>query len=680
MIRFRPWLWLLGILLIAAFLRFWRIDSIPPGFHLDESFEGLEAWRILTDPSYRPLFLAGNFGVPPLNSYANALMFAVFRFFGGHAGPVAMRVTAGCFGLLGVLAIYALAQELQLSLKEPFKRNDQSAIHNYSPLPLFSAASLTVMRWHVHFSRMGIEPIIVPLIWTSATWLLLRGWRTGKRLNFVGSGVVLAAAMYTYQGAWIIPFLMIPIASILLFSNWRHVNRQSSIANLCLTAFIAALLFAPLGWFFWNHLDLLWLRPAQIAVGSEPSSAANVTMWNEAWATAKMFGPFGNPGDLDPRRNLPGQAALDLFLALGFYIGLLVALWRIRHPAYSIPIVGLVGLLLPGILSEYAPHFHRVLGAAAPVAIFCGVGFDWLWRFCTNWRAGQLALLRWATVLLLASSAMITVRDYFGRWANLPDLYYAFDVGLWNIGQWMATQPAQTPIFLTPRTLEHPSLAFALAQSDTQRAIVSFDGRHIFPLTRAASDQAQFYVAIQEEDFRTRLLLPELFPDASITQEWRDQTGKVYATAYERLPNSTAQRSPQKAMNQTVGDGIRLLGYDINPPQLEAGGVLYLQLYWAVDTVPTTDWTVFTHLVDITHPEAPPLAGFDSPPGAGSLPTTRWQAGWRILDEYQIALPVTLPKGKYRLKIGLYTSAGQHLPGDDSAIDLGTVQIEAISK
>ena len=69
---------LLLILAGAAALRLWRIDTLPPGFHFDESFEGLEAWRILTEPGYKPIFLTGNFGVAPLNSYANAVMFWLF--------------------------------------------------------------------------------------------------------------------------------------------------------------------------------------------------------------------------------------------------------------------------------------------------------------------------------------------------------------------------------------------------------------------------------------------------------------------------------------------------------------------------------------------------------------------------------------------------------------------------
>ncbi|MCB0203107.1 MAG: hypothetical protein KDI03_23780, partial [Anaerolineae bacterium] len=128
------------ILFVATILRLWRIDTLPPGFHFDESFEGLEAWRILTDPGYRPVFLTGNFGVPPLNAYANALMFGLFQLFGGEAGPTAMRTTAAVFGVLGVVSVWALAREL-CALDGP--------MHGLSAaFPLFAAGALAVMRWH----------------------------------------------------------------------------------------------------------------------------------------------------------------------------------------------------------------------------------------------------------------------------------------------------------------------------------------------------------------------------------------------------------------------------------------------------------------------------------------------------------------------------------------------------
>jgi hypothetical protein len=453
---------LCAILVVAALFRFWQIDRTPPGFHFDEAFEGLEAWRILTDSTYRPLFLSGNFGVAPLNAYANALMFGLFRLLGEEVGPTAMRVTAACLGVLGVLAVYALGAELAgalrargnpLGAKAPSGRVSQlpyghdmscpyllgSQTSEFSPMfPLLAAATLAVMRWHVHFSRMGIEPIWAPLLWAASMWLLLHGWRTGQWASFAGCGLLLAASMYAYQGAWVIPFL-VGLAGLRLLANphppwqlavgswrlavggwqlaiggWRlagshrppatshqppatshrppatghqppatsHQPDGVRLRGLLLTAVVAVVLVAPLGRYFWQHPDILVLRPGQVAAGGDQDGATNA--WRASWATLKMFIPFGEgpqgPGDSDPRRNLPGAPALNLWLAIPFFLGLGLALWRIQSTAPAILLIGLVGLLSPGMFSAEAPHYHRILGAAAPTALLCGVGLDWLWR------------------------------------------------------------------------------------------------------------------------------------------------------------------------------------------------------------------------------------------------------------------------------------------------------------
>ncbi|RIK41421.1 MAG: hypothetical protein DCC55_11925 [Chloroflexi bacterium] len=681
---------LIAVLLLTALgLRLWRIDMVPPGFHFDEAFEGLEAWRILHDPGYRPLFLTGNFGVLPLNVYANALTFALFDLFGGTAGPAAMRVTAALFGTLTVITLYGLAYELRLMWPSQLT----------VAYPFFAAATLAVMRWHLHFSRMGIEPILTPLLWAGATWLMLRGWRTGSWLSFAGCGVLLAAAMYAYQGAWVIPLLAAMMAVVLIlgrteiekrrfegnYGDWRNprnspqissnLSQSSQITGLALAAVVATFLFAPLAWYFWQHPDQFLLRPAQIAVVG--AGGAPATVGEMAWATAKMFGPFGAPGDQDPRRNLPGAPALNLWLAAPFYLGLVLALLRVRRPAYGIPLAGLIGLLLPGVLSEYAPHFHRIVGATAPVALLCGFGFDWLWQ-----QAGRTAqikhLMRGVVVTLFVLGALLSVRDYFVRWTALPDLFYAFDVGLWKVGQRIAAQPPEQTIYLTPRDAGHPTIAFAIATAPGKGAQpVSFDGRYLFPLAADSNNQPELYIVIEHEDFRTPLLLPEIFLDARVIEEITDQQGRVYARFYKRPSQSVPQRPPQHRKVAKLGDGIELAGYDVQPGVLRRGELLYLQLHWLVKAPPSGDWTVFTHVVAQDEGgERTVVAGHDSRPGAGSLPTDRWRPGWRILDEYQIPLPADLPTGRYELEIGLYQPTGERLPAGQESIVLGEVTIE----
>lgn len=663
---------LVSLVVVAAVLRLWQIDTLPPGFHFDESFEGLEAWRILTDPAYRPLFLTGNFGVAPLNAYANAAMFAVFGWLGGEPGPTAMRTTAALAGVLSVLALVGLAGEL--------RHLDRRLTWLF---PLLAGAVLATMRWHVHFSRIGIEPIFVPLIWAAALWLLLAGRRTGRWWRYAAAGALLALAMYSYQGAWIIPLLAIPIVVHL----WFYDRRQPAAPGLpfwggtLLAAAVAAVLVTPLAFFFVQHPDLLILRPAQIAVAGDAATGVTGDPWTNLRASVLMFWPFGATGDLDPRRNLPGAPALNLWQALPFAVGVALAAMRAANPAYSILLISLAGLLLPGILSEYAPHFHRILGATAPVALLAGLGLDAIAGWLTSvapprWQRWQPGL--WVAAALIAAGAVVAANSYFVRWARLPDLFYAFDAGLWRIGQDIASRPAGEAVYLTPRPADHPTLAFAWTTRPAgPGAPVSFDGRTIFPLTAAANTAAETYVAIDAEDFRTRLLLPEVLPAAAVSATVHDASGAPYATYYSRAPGQTPARAPQHPLAAALGDGIRLAGYDVQPAALAPGGILYLQLHWLVDGPPAAEWTVFTHLLARDGAGGyRQVAGRDSQPGGGSLPTTRWQAGWRVLDEYQIALPAELPPGIYTLAAGLYRPEdGRRLPADGAGIILGEVQI-----
>jgi hypothetical protein len=332
--------------------------------------------------------------------------------------------------------------------------------------------------------------------------------------------------------------------------------------------------------------------------------------------------------------------------------------------------LSLAGLLLPGVFSEYAPHFHRILGAAAPVALLCGVGLDGVWR---AWHSASRTGLRWlgpsVAALLLIFGAATSAREYFVRWANLPDLFYAFDAGLWDVGRWVARQPNNT-IYISPQGDNHSTLAFAWRKMTAKP--VRYDGRFVLPLTDGTNTHPEQYLVIEHEDFRTPLLLPEVFPTLSVDYAVRDGAGQLYAQVYTRPAATPPLRTPHIQLEQVLGDGITLLGYDQLPEMARAGESLYLQYHWLISASPATEWTIFNHVVDGA---GEIVAGFDSPPGRGTLTTTHWQAGWRLLDEYEIKLPTTLPPGDYMLRMGLYDSAGNLLPATGTAIELGTITL-----
>ena len=293
----------------------------------------------------------------------------------------------------------------------------------------------------------------------------------------------MAAGMYAYQGAWIIPFLAAAAALHLLLDRlaeparshpqqWSASHRRS----VPLPALTAMLLVLPLAWFFWQHPDLLLLRPTQLAIVGETGSPADSSLGGNVWASDQ---------DVRARRRRPATSTRVAICparrrsACGRRCPSTSVLSSPSFASADRPtpsrLLGLIGLLLPGVFSEYAPHFHRMLGAAAPVALLCGMGLDWLVAAgrrvrsdaapasTRTQRRGQESCrrLRWSSRCSSRRRAS-SARDYFVRWAALPDLYYAFDEGLWELGQCdRTTCAAEMPVYITPQGADHATLAFA---------------------------------------------------------------------------------------------------------------------------------------------------------------------------------------------------------------------------
>ncbi|MEZ4679205.1 MAG: hypothetical protein R2932_33800 [Caldilineaceae bacterium] len=116
--------------------------------------------------------------------------------------------------------------------------------------------------------------------------------------------------------------------------------------------------------------------------------------------------PLVRPAIRSPAQSAWCVGAL-LWFALPFYLGLLRALRYCYQPRYAIILVGLVGLLVPGVVSEYAPHFHRILGATAPTALLCALGLDWLWQWRPRgYPVTFIAIGPWLVAFLLTTGTL----------------------------------------------------------------------------------------------------------------------------------------------------------------------------------------------------------------------------------------------------------------------------------
>lgn len=111
---------------------------------------------------------------------------------------------------------------------------------------------------------------------------------------------------------------------------------------------------------------------------------------------------------------------------------------------------------------------------------------------------------------------------------------------------------------------------------------------------------------------------------------------------------SAARKPPARQRFALFGGQLALLGYD-----LEMAGELTLRLHWQAQVPPRGDYVAFVHLLD----GAGRLVWQkDSPPLNGMYPTSMWDEGEVVEEEYQLPLP--LPgSGPYFVEVGWYRPA-----------------------
>lgn len=623
-------------ILTATFFRLYDLYQTPPGLHYDEAFDGLQAKRLLQGEGF-PIFFEGNFGEEPLSIYLVAGAFALL----GET-IFNIRLVSALVGIITVPALYLLAREL-------FRSEEGSPAY----LPLLSAFSLAILYWHIHFSRVGIEPILLPLFAVLSSYFLWRGFRTGRLSSFALSGIFLGGSLYTYRAARLLPLLFILLCVYRAVMEKGFLRRQ--LWGLTILLSVAFLIFAPLGYYFLSHTHIFMQRESDLGifgrgVGSETLLATFVGNLGKSLAL------FSLRGDEDPRNNLPGRPALDPFLSLAFIVGCGVSIVRGKRPQYAFLILWLGVMLLPTTLSEYAPHFRRAIGVTPLLALLVALGLTRLTalleRLVRRWgsRAGQTS--QWLSVSFIAGgllfSSLIAFRDYFLIWGPSNDLFYAFDVGLVDMAHYIKGLPSQERLYLSPVRSDHPTLLFLLGDINTK----SLDGREGMVLP--GDKRATTYLVITHEDEASLPLLRRYFPQGDVAFESRDRNGKSYFVAY-RVPRGGPVVNPQHPFSIDL-EKVRFLGFDLSTDSLRRGDHIELALYWQALGEMKESYTVFTHLLG-PYNEAtggPLWAQDDSLPLRGSYPTTRWEKGEIVVDFYHIPIPPEAPAGEYEIEVGIY--------------------------
>ncbi len=674
--RWEVWAVLL-ITLITAALRFYRLPDLPPGLHFDEGFKGVTA-RGLLEGAPPQLFFESDMGEEPIAHY---LVAAAIGLLGQK--PWIIRLPSAFAGVLTVPLAWWLGREL---FRNPRSHRDgaiqpEQGEELKSPgdfqgqmVGLGTALVLAILYWHLSFSRIGMEPILVPFFATLAFAALVRGLNTDRWPAFALAGLALGGSLYTYKAGYFVPILAALIVAYAAVVERRFLHRHGR--GLLLMALVALIVAAPIGLYFVTHLANFLQRPASVAlVGGE---SAPESPWQALGDNIpRVLRMFFLQGDANPRSNLPGRPALDPFLALLFLVGVGQALVGFRRPTSALPLIWLGVMTLPTLITEHAPHFGRAIGATPALALLCALGGWTVWqgaaRLGRQWVWGVVALLLGAGLVF---SGVSTARAYFLTWGRSNDLFYAFDVGLVDVARYIKGLPSQERLYLSPVPSDHPTLLFLLGGINTK----SLDGREGMVLP--PDDRATTYLIITHEDETSLPLLRRYLPQGEVAFKGRDRNGEIYFVAY-RVPKGGPVVNPEHPSSIDL-EKVRFLGFDLSTDSPHRGELLDLTLYWQALEEMEESYSVFTHLLGpYNEATGGPLWGQDdSLPLRGSYPTTRWEEGEIVVDFYHLPIPPEAPAGEYEIEIGIYLlSTLERLPvrgpgGEGDRILLGRIRVE----
>jgi 4-amino-4-deoxy-L-arabinose transferase-like glycosyltransferase len=218
---------LIGILLIASFLRLWKLSYVPISLFGDEADLGYQAYSVLkTGKDYYGNFMPIHFHSlaewrTPLYLYSAVPTVAVFGI-----SALGVRLPAAIFGILGVWVMYLLVKEIS--------KNEN--------LGLISALLLAISPWHIQYSRAGFEVTELILFLLLGLLFFYKSLANGKFLWL--SVLFFTLTPWVYSTAKLFtPLLML----FLLIAYWKNIFSFPK-KNLIISFIVLLIVGLPIVW------------------------------------------------------------------------------------------------------------------------------------------------------------------------------------------------------------------------------------------------------------------------------------------------------------------------------------------------------------------------------------------------------------------------------------------------
>jgi sugar lactone lactonase YvrE/4-amino-4-deoxy-L-arabinose transferase-like glycosyltransferase len=391
-----PWL-LLGLALVP---RVYNNADLPYGVWFDEAQAGLQARKFLQTGVFTPI----------TDTYGRDAALQYYLIAAAQAlipDPVlAGRLVSAVLGALCAPLLYLLGREL-------FGWR----------VGLAAGALVAMSRWHLDVSRLGWDPISLPLCASLAFWLLARAIRTERWTDAAWAGLALGLGLHGYIGYRALPVVGF---GVLLYAAWRrHWSVRGTAVRLALMVGGAVLAALPVIVFAIQDPTGFNGRVNQTSILNQ--SIAQSDKFDQLWSNLQKHAlMFHVSGDLNGRHNLPGAPMLDPLSGLLLVLGLAVLLGR-PFDWRSLLLLGWAAVSMAGgifTLAFEAPQAMRTLGVTPVLALTVGLALVLLLDRVRPRPAPRL--LAAVGVILVAWIGVTNVSTFFDRQMHDPLVWEAF--------------------------------------------------------------------------------------------------------------------------------------------------------------------------------------------------------------------------------------------------------------
>jgi 4-amino-4-deoxy-L-arabinose transferase-like glycosyltransferase len=639
------------ILLLAFALRTYQLTEVPPGLTHDEANHGRDSINILDGVLlfYFPL----NYGSEPLYNYIVAGIMAIVG-----ENLFALRLVNVMFGVLAIAALY-------LWVSWTFKRRTA----------LITAALMAVSFWPLATSRQALRAGLLPFLATVAVlffWQIFR-WAShneaGESLGILrpkwwvvtGFAVGVAATLHNYLAARVL-WLIFPIFLLYLVIFHRSLFQaiwRPTAAGLVGAGFLVMPMFA----YVQAHPEAD-TRLQMLDSSLENLVTGQLTPILENFGNALLAFIWPGFGDHFLAYNIPGRPVLGLITAAFFLIGLLMALWRWRQPAYAFLLIWFAVGILPSLITGPEANTTRNMGALPPTYVFPAIGFVSL---------AQLAIGRWGRsarvpsfgilILWLLLTAILVGRDYFSRWAQSPDVRAAYQHTLTEGLDYLMESPDSGPLVVSsvyPGAAHDPSIAQVLLP-DGGGNLRWIDARYSLLLPEGQT--ARLLVPSSTPLHPAFGALVQMIEQVDIRPDDLDPSFTLYQVNSQQLAAGD--------FSYNFGNGLVLLDARWLNDSVQPGEMAEMATLWKVidptlvgPVVPPafeTDVVLFTHVLA---EDGTILAQRD----ALQAPSWDWHPGDVFAQIHPVQVPLGTRPGAYEVVVGVYDRAsGERLPLMDEA-------------